>query len=625
MVRMLSSSSVMPPAPGLLVLRVRGSSRDGQIVRLQSSKCTIGSGYNCTLRIQADNIGPVHCLILRGPNRTVVRRWSPDTRLNGRNFTESELQAGDYQSIGAIDLEVEETEQPSLPSEKLRDQQRTIDQQLAQIEVRLRSLDEQQAEMNELRAQWECRHAEIDRQWDTREVEFEAQKAELQARQAQWETIRCEQVADLEARRTMFTEETTAWEAIRSKQAAELDAVRTLLKEEHAAGKLRFAEQAADLEAARTSLDEQHVAWETRHSEHVADLEAARASLNEERTGWEATRSAQAADEASLSARQVEFDNRVNALEELQAEWESAKRESQANLDARAAELDALRAELDSVRAQLADESRQWERGQAEMSTSHSATAEQLAAQQAGLEVQRRALEEQSEEGASLEDASSDSGAVENSPIDASASLPYRQKPVDAAEVEELSIDEYVSRLLARLRGNSVQSIDRTARAVQARAAAPSAPVPASTSPPAAPGPRCEPPKPGEPVEMAPRAVAPEKHADMNVMRQLANLSATNALEKHESKRLSGPTRSKLLVAAVSAVAGVSLLVVHQLPGAPPVTIYGALASFAVAGLWGVKYLSLSSRIADAQRANVSRQPKAGEDTAEEVEQENLQ
>ena len=78
--------------------------------------------------------------MLRGPSRTVVRRWSPDTRLNGRNFTESELQAGDCLSIGAIDLEVVETAQPGLPSEDLRDQQGTIDQQLAQIEVRLRSL-----------------------------------------------------------------------------------------------------------------------------------------------------------------------------------------------------------------------------------------------------------------------------------------------------------------------------------------------------------------------------------------------------------------------------------------------------------------------------------------------------
>ena len=66
-------------------------------------------------------------------------------------------------------------------------------------------------------------------------------------------------------------------------------------------------------------------------------------------------------------------------------------------------------------------------------------------------------------------------------------------------------------------------------------------------------------------------------------MRQLANLSAKTALHKHESKRLSSDTRTKLLVTGVSIVAGVSLLVIHELPAAPPVTIYGAAASFAVA------------------------------------------
>ena len=91
-------------------------------------------------------MGPVHCLILRGPNRTVVRRWSPNTRLNRRDFTESELEAGDCLSVGGIDLEVVETAQSDLPSEDLREQQRPIDRQLAQIEARVRSLDKQQAE-----------------------------------------------------------------------------------------------------------------------------------------------------------------------------------------------------------------------------------------------------------------------------------------------------------------------------------------------------------------------------------------------------------------------------------------------------------------------------------------------
>ena len=75
-------------------------------------------------------------------------------------------------------------------------------------------------------------------------------------------------------------------------------------------------------------------------------MEAVRTSLDEDRHAWESKRSEQAAYQAieseELSSRQVEFNNRLGALEELQAEWESEKdRKSQADLANRAAELSA--------------------------------------------------------------------------------------------------------------------------------------------------------------------------------------------------------------------------------------------------------------------------------------------
>ncbi len=83
-----------------------------------------------------------------------------------------------------------------------------------------------------------------------------------------------------------------------------------------------------------------------------------------------------------------------------------------------------------------------------------------------------------------------------------------------------------------------------------------------------APATQDEPITPGEPVEIVPRAHAPERQIDFNAMRQLANLSAKNALHKSESKKLSGTTRTKLLVTCVSLVVGVSLLLIRLLPGA---------------------------------------------------------
>ena len=102
----LSSPALMDAATGDLVLRVCGSSRDGQIVRLKSTKCTVGSGPQCTLRLRARRVRPLHCLIVRGAGGTVVRRWSPDTRLNGRAFDDADLLPGDRLNIGGIELEV---------------------------------------------------------------------------------------------------------------------------------------------------------------------------------------------------------------------------------------------------------------------------------------------------------------------------------------------------------------------------------------------------------------------------------------------------------------------------------------------------------------------------------------
>ena len=104
-----ASPTLLDASPGELVLRVCGTARDGQFVRLTSAKCSIGSGPRCTLRLAARGVGPLHCLILRGEGGTVVRRWSADTRLNGRAFSDAVIAPGDRLSVGPIELEVVQT------------------------------------------------------------------------------------------------------------------------------------------------------------------------------------------------------------------------------------------------------------------------------------------------------------------------------------------------------------------------------------------------------------------------------------------------------------------------------------------------------------------------------------
>ena len=89
-----------------LSLRICGTSRAGQIIQLKSGKCSIGSGERCTLRVRARSVKPLHCVIFRGNEKTFVRSWSPDTRLNGQSFSDAQLSPGDRIGVGPIEFEV---------------------------------------------------------------------------------------------------------------------------------------------------------------------------------------------------------------------------------------------------------------------------------------------------------------------------------------------------------------------------------------------------------------------------------------------------------------------------------------------------------------------------------------
>jgi len=99
-------AGLLGPADHLLTLRVRGPEHTNRVLRLRSTKCVIGSHPHCTLRLLADGVDPVHCMILRGASGTYIRRWSARTTLNGGAFTDARLDPGDLLAIGPIELEV---------------------------------------------------------------------------------------------------------------------------------------------------------------------------------------------------------------------------------------------------------------------------------------------------------------------------------------------------------------------------------------------------------------------------------------------------------------------------------------------------------------------------------------
>lgn len=89
---------------GELVLRFLNTDHAGQWIRLEQAKCSVGSSDSCTLCLRTQYVKPLHALIVRGRERTVLRSYAADLRVNGRAMETAMLAAGDTLSFGTVDL-----------------------------------------------------------------------------------------------------------------------------------------------------------------------------------------------------------------------------------------------------------------------------------------------------------------------------------------------------------------------------------------------------------------------------------------------------------------------------------------------------------------------------------------
>ena len=105
---------------------------------------------------------------------------------------------------------------------------------------------------------------------------------------------------------------------------------------------------------------------------------------------------------------------------------------------------------------------------------------------------------------------------------------------------------------------------------------------------------------------MSPRAVAPGKTIDLTAMRELANLSAHTAINRHARRVLAGSVTSKLLVTIVGLAGGVALVWIWWTRSLEDLTLYAAVTCFLVALLWGAQYVLLCAY------ASLSRSGQAG-------------
>lgn len=411
-----------------LTLRIIGTEHDGRILRIQAAKCTIGSGRDCTLRLRAPGVQNLHCLILRGPGGLAAKAWSRDTTLNGRAFSDAQLNAGDRLTIGPIELEIlaagVSTQSPSdrsgdqqLRLQRLERTAREEAQQRAQLAAQVAEREQFVGELQKRLAETESLVERL-RQESLATPVTSAPPAvdpdsllELEALKHQAEEL----AAQFDLARTSFATERDAWQVERGRlefAVAEAERRLEMLTATLNQARAEFADQQAEWQTERTQLGSDLEKLRHSHQELVENLrESSEAKVAvthwreqyEEQVRLLADRERQIAE---LHAGGVTTADEKQL--ELRAELEAAARE----LDAETEKLLAAEEEFEKKRAQWKVECDNWttaweqRRGELDTQTAGHVELEQalarereeLSALRAGIEHERQSVDQFREE-----------------------------------------------------------------------------------------------------------------------------------------------------------------------------------------------------------------------------------
>lgn len=371
---------------GDLTLRFCGD--DQPELRLRSRKCTVGAGPQCTLRLRAPAVEPIHCLIVRGGERTVIRNWSQTTRHNGQRFDDATLTVGDRLSFGPWEFEVVDLGYAAAPMapvesrdvglastdieldrerQSLETQRRQVADQATALEDQLFELHRQTVQLQQQREQlaadqqaWrtECGQREnAATEWDARAEELRREQAQLQAEvdalQRQQQRLEQQQLRDREAG---FGDETPA-AALES--PADCPAESEL---EAAEQRAQLDRQAAILLEQVQLFEAQRDAWETHCQSVRAEQELAQRRLVER--AEEIERHAE-----ELRERQATVNAREVAEVESSPAFTADRPVERRKLDRRANDLARQQAELAGQREEFQRQYDEWQRQREEAET----------------------------------------------------------------------------------------------------------------------------------------------------------------------------------------------------------------------------------------------------------------
>ena len=225
-----------------------------------------------------------------------------------------------------------------------------------------------------------------------------------------------------------------------------------------------------------------------------------------------------------LQNRQAELDSKQSAWETERNQWVESCRTQEKILASREEEITQKTAQLETMKDQFHAEEKQWKH--------------QLAEWERNCE---RWEAEQTEQDLSIGSfptgetrAAEDELSHQTEQVEKVQSTPHKSTLLSSANDEEESVDDYMVRLMQRIRSAQGEVVNDTNQPnLPASKRSESVPVPIEIVPPVATSPIHTPAQHGTPADLAPRSTAPEKEVDINVFRDLANYSAQNALGTH--------------------------------------------------------------------------------------------
>lgn len=77
-----------------------------QRIEVSHANCTIGSGNQATVQLDSAGLKPCHCEIVRNPSGVYVRQLGDTIHINGQNLAEAWIFPGDHITFASLDVEI---------------------------------------------------------------------------------------------------------------------------------------------------------------------------------------------------------------------------------------------------------------------------------------------------------------------------------------------------------------------------------------------------------------------------------------------------------------------------------------------------------------------------------------